>query len=242
MPRLIPYIIILFCLGQAERGYTQSSTAGNRITKVRYNTSKNAVSSKSIVAAFENSSFPHHGLGLKVGDPFSISYKFYPNKKFGFTLDVGKAASGLYSRYFREQFANYAATDTFSNIDASMQYLSHRVKADLVGEFKLMYHVDARKVSPGLQVYIGAGWQWKTTHLRYDYLYNNGDLNPSEPGTFGQFERHRFTMGPQIVTGIEYAYFQIPISAFMEVEYFTDILVDPGWKRFEGGIGLRYIF
>ena len=49
-------------------------------------------------------------------------------------------------------------------------------------------------------------------------------------------------MGPHLVAGIEYAYFQLPISAFLEVEYFTDILADPGWKRFEGGVGLRYIF
>ena len=42
--------------------------------------------------------------------------------------------------------------------------------------------------------------------------------------------------------GIEYAYFNIPISAFMELEYFTDIQADPGWSRFEGGVGLRYVF
>jgi hypothetical protein len=49
-------------------------------------------------------------------------------------------------------------------------------------------------------------------------------------------------MGPQIVGGIEYAYFQLPLSAFMEVEFFTDVQADPGWQRFEGGVGLRYIF
>jgi hypothetical protein len=49
-------------------------------------------------------------------------------------------------------------------------------------------------------------------------------------------------MGPQVIIGIEYAYFQIPISAFMELEYFMDVQADPGWQRFEGGVGLRYIF
>jgi hypothetical protein len=242
MLRLLPYYFTLCIFALTEFGYAQSTTTKFRSTKARYNNSKTSISQKSIVATFENSSFPHHGLGIKVGDPFSVSYKFYPNKKFAFALDFGKSASGLYNRYFREEFKNYVATDTFSSLDASMQYLSHRVKSDFVGEFKMVYHVDARKISPGLQVYIGAGWQWKTTHLRYDYLYDNGNLNPSQPATFGQFNRRRFTMGPQVLAGIEYAYFQIPISAFMEVEYFTDILVDPGWKRFEGGIGLRYIF
>jgi hypothetical protein len=49
-------------------------------------------------------------------------------------------------------------------------------------------------------------------------------------------------MGPQVAVGIEYSYFSIPISAFMELEYFTDIQADPGWTRLEGGVGLRYVF
>jgi hypothetical protein len=28
----------------------------------------------------------------------------------------------------------------------------------------------------------------------------------------------------------------------MEVEFFTDVQADPGWRRFEGGVGLRYVF
>ena len=42
--------------------------------------------------------------------------------------------------------------------------------------------------------------------------------------------------------GIEYAYFSLPVSAFMELEYFTDMQTDPGYARIEGGVGLRYIF
>jgi hypothetical protein len=75
--------------------------------------------------------------------------------------------------------------------------------------------------------------------LQYDYTYKAGF---SDPDKFGRFERTRFTMGPQAVVGIEYAYFKIPISAFMELEYFSDVLADPGWSRVEGGVGLRYVF
>jgi hypothetical protein len=171
-----------------------------------------------------------------------VTYKFYPNKRFSLALDFGKTASGLYNRYFREKFEVYTAADTFSNAEASLQYLTHKVKSDFIGELKLLFHLDAKKVSPGLQIYVGAGWEWKSTQLQYDYLYNNGDNDPLEPDPFGRFDRSRFTMGPQLVAGIEYAYFQLPISAFMELEYFTDIQADPGWQRFEGGIGLRYIF
>lgn len=244
MPRRLPYMIFVFCMLQLQIVYGQSTTK-SKVTKTKYNYKAPVVrggKGKLVCAVFETSKFPYHGIGVKVGDPFAITYKFYPNKKFSFALDFGKSASRLYNRYFRQQFNTYAATDTFSNVEASLQYLTHKVKSDFVGEFKLMYHVDARKISPGLQAYIGAGWQWKTTHLQFDYLYNDGNPDPLEPDPFGRFDRQRFTMGPQFLAGIEYAYFQIPISAFMEVEYFTDVIVDPGWRRFEGGIGLRYIF
>jgi hypothetical protein len=44
------------------------------------------------------------------------------------------------------------------------------------------------------------------------------------------------------VVGFEYSYFTLPISAFIEIEGFSDALLDPGYKRFQGGVGLRYIF
>ena len=59
---------------------------------------------------------------------------------------------------------------------------------------------------------------------------------------FASLTRTRSTMGPEVVLGVEYAYFNIPVSAFMEVEYFVDVQADPGWHRFQGGVGLRYVF
>ena len=109
----------------------------------------------------------------------------------------------------------------------------------MIGEVKLLYHVNVEPISPGLQFYLGAGWEWKSTKIQYDYTYMESMGGEKK---FGRVNRSRLTMGPQAVAGIEYAYFKIPISAFMELEYFTDIQADPGWSRFEGGVGLRYIF
>ena len=194
---------------------------------------------KTVCPIFENSKYPYQGIGIKMGDPFAITYKYYFNKNFAVAADIGKASSGLYNRYFREKFDQYVVTDTFSTSDASIEYYTHKVLSDLIAEVKLLYHVDASKISPGLQAYIGAGWEVKNTKLQYDYTYKE---SVSDPDKFGRFERTRFTMGPQAVIGIEYAYFKIPISAFMELEYFSDVLADPGWSRIEGGVGLRYIF
>lgn len=235
-------IVTFACLVAFECVNAQRS---NRVTKSRYHFSTPKVrgnKAKIICPTFDNSKYPFHGLGFKLGDPFALTYKFYPNKRISFAVDFGKAASGLYNRYFREKFNFYVMADTFPSSESSLTYLTHRVKSDLIGEFKALYHVDAKKISDGLQAYVGVGWEWKRTQLKYDYVYNQGNNDPLMEDRFGSFDRNRVTMGPEFVIGIEYAYFQIPISAFMEVEYFTDVQADPGWRRFEGGVGLRYIF
>ena len=196
---------------------------------------------KTLCPIFETSRYPYQGIGIKLGDPFAITYKYYFNDKFAVAADIGKASSGLYNRYFREKFDEYVVTDTFSTSDASIEYYTHKVMSDLIGELKLLYSFDASKIAPGLQVYVGAGWEVKNTKLQYDYTYVDSP-NGDDPDQFGRFERTRFTMGPQAVAGIEFANFKIPVSAFMELEYFYDVLADPGWSRVEGGVGLRYIF
>jgi hypothetical protein len=223
-------IFFLLCAFITECAFSQRSTT----TKSRTSRSKGEI----VCPVFEGNKFPYQGFGFKLGDPFALTYKFYPNRKFSFAIDFGKASSSLYNHYFRDKFYQYTVTDTLSP-GATMLYSTHRVKTDFMGDVKILYQIDAKEISPGLQLYLGVGWEWKRTALRYDYLYRTG--NGSE-NRLGNFERNRFTMGPQFVIGIEYAYFQIPISAFMELEYFTDIQTDPGWRRFEGGIGLRYIF
>ena len=238
--KVLPVTLIIL----VSFGSVQAQRAGN-ITKSRYQFSAPKVrghKAKIVCPAFDNSKYPYHGLGFKLGDPFALTYKFYPNKQFSFALDLGKSASGLYNHYFREKFDSYLMENTFPPNESGPVYFSHRVKSDLIGEAKILYHVDARKISDGLQGYAGVGWEWKRTLLKYDYQYSQAYNDPPVADPFGSFERTRVTMGPQVVLGIEYSYFRIPVSAFMEVEYFTDIQADPGWQRFEGGAGLRYIF
>ena len=234
---LIGFIIMV----ASECVWAQRST---KVTRSRIHFSSPRVrgnKAKIICPTFDNSKYPFHALGFKLGDPFALTYKFYPNKRFSFAVDVGKAASGLYNRYFREKFSFYARTDTMTN-ESALVYVTHKVRSDLIGELKILYHIDGKKISDGLQAYVGAGWEWKRTQLRYGHQQFESGNNAPPADPFGSFERTRATMGPQVVFGIEYAYFKIPISAFMEVEFFTDVQADPGWQRFEGGVGLRYIF
>lgn len=233
---LLLAVMLVFVLVQAS--YSQKPK-GNR-AKSMYSLDKKRNSRKIACPVFENSRYPYHGIGLKLGDPFAISYKYYISERFGIAVDFGKVASGLYNRYYREKFYEYIDVDTAQE-GTRVDYLAHRANYDWVAELKFLWHFDARGITPGLRVYFGVGPEIRTTQLTYQYFFS-GATGGSEINELGSFTRKRNTFGPQVSLGIEYSYFQIPVSAFMEVELFNDISLDPGWRRFEGGAGLRYIF
>jgi len=208
------------------------------------NTSRFAIASKSkktkasvICPIFFDKRYPYQGIGLKLGDPFALTYKFYASRSLAFSIDAGKTASGLYNEYYRNAFMEYMPDTLATN--ENIQHLSHKVTSNIFLEGKFLYQWDAEKISKGLQVYAGIGWQWRNTNLKYDYLYTDSTPTGNKIGTINQ---NRFTYGPVGVLGFEYAYFSIPISAFIEIEWFSDVALDPGYHRFQGGVGLRYVF
>jgi hypothetical protein len=187
---------------------------------------------------FNDKLYPYQGIGIKLGDPFALTYKFYASKNLAFAIDAGKTASGLYNEYYRNSFMDYLpdsleATET-------IQHLSHKVTSDFFLEGKFLYQWDADNLSKGLHFYAGAGWQWRNATINYEYLYSD-DSNLGISYT-GSLTKTRFTYGPVVLVGLEYAYFSIPISAFIEIEWFSDVALDPGYTRFQGGVGLRYVF
>jgi hypothetical protein len=239
--RFVKTLIWLFLIvGVTPAAFSQKKNSNkSEITKTRFqHNTANVKGSQArlICPVFDKDEYPYHGLGFKLGDPFALTYKFYFNKYFSLVADVGKASSGLYSRYYHDKFNEYVMSDTLSE-GAQFDYQTSKIKSDWVGELKLLYSFDAKRISKGLQIYGGIGLQGKSTQLRYAFIYNySNNIYP------GQFDRRRMTLGQTTILGIEYSYFNLPISAFMEVELFTDIMKDPGWQRFQGGAGLRYVF
>ena len=198
-----------------------------------YNAIKISKSQRGIVCpVFEESRYPYTGIGIKLGDPFAFTFKFYVNEKFAIVADFGRSASGLYNHYYTSLFEEYVPdpADTLS-------YFSHKVNSDFVGEFKFLYHFDASGLSPGLRFYTGIGWEVRDLSITYQYVTKE----PASPETFST-KRQRSTQGAQVILGLEYANFKLPISAFMELEYYYDLLKDPGKTKLQGGVGLRYIF
>jgi hypothetical protein len=224
--------ILLISVGEAAFSQVRKSvrSASYRVPRVSRN--------KAIIMCpiFEESKYPYQGIGVKLGDPFALTYKFYPSKQWSFAVDAGKAASGLYNNYYRSIF-NSLLPDTLGK-DQAVKYLTHSLNFDWFLEAKFLYQWDAEKISKGLQLYAGLGWQWRNSTLQYDYIREIDRVESK----FGKFTENRFTYGPVVLVGFEYSYFSLPVSAFIEVEMFTDVLIDPGFQKLQGGVGLRYIF
>jgi len=197
-------------------------SAGLRVPRVSEN------KARIVCPIFNVNQYPYQGIGIKLGDPFAITYKLYPTRHVAFAADVGVPSAGLYHDYYKGLFSHYTPSDTLS-------YVTHKSSGDLFIETKFFYQWDIESISKGLQLYAGLGWQWRGTNLNYTYSYQAGTQ-------YGSFSKSRFTYGPVVVLGFEYAYFTWPVSAFIEVEMFTDDMADPGYHRFQGGIGLRYVF
>lgn len=215
---------------------------GGRVVHHRTNHNYNVIKisrakSKIVCPIFEDTGYPYHGLGIKLGDPFAVTYKYYANKHFSFGIDFGKAASGLYSGYYSTQFEQYTDPDTL-DFDQSVEYISHKVNSDWVGEVRVLYHIKVDKISPGLRTYAGLGWEFRNTDLTYNFFINDGIIE----NEISSITRSWFTYGVEGTVGIEYSYFTLPVSAFMELEFYYDLLNDPGYYRIQGGVGLRYIF
>lgn len=234
MPDLHKFVaLILVCILAAFSSQAQRHVVRKNFKPIKISKGKARI----VCPIFEESAYPYQGIGVKLGDPFALTYKFYAHKNFAIAIDAGSAASGLYNQYHTDNFADEIRPDTLG-LAQSITYLSHVVNYELVIEGKVLYQHDATKLLKGLQWYLGAGVQWRQVDITYDYLL---DISFSSSET-GQFDVNYTTMGPTAVFGFEYAYFQLPLSAFMEVEVYTDVIQDPGWMRFQGGIGLRVVF
>lgn len=229
-------LIVIGCLWITQVAYGQSKSNRNRNSaSLRTNSRPNKASI--ICPIFNDKLYPYQGIGLKLGDPFALTYKFYASKSLAIAIDAGKTASGLYNEYYRNAFMDYMPDSLTA--DETMQHLSHKITSNIFLEGKFLYQWDADAISNGLHLYAGAGWQWRNANIKYEYLYSEESTGISYTGTLTE---NRYTYGPVLILGFEYAYFSIPISAFIEIEWFSDVALDPGYSRFQGGVGLRYVF
>ena len=187
-----------------------------------------------ICPIFIPSEYPYQGIGFKAGDPFALTYKLYATKWLAFSFDAGIGAYGLY----KDRYADLFYTLPEPQSDTTLTYFNHQVEKDTHISAKVSFYGDGPRFLKGLDYYVSLGWQYRYVDILYGY-----DQKISETETeFGSFLKRVDYNGPEVGFGLEYAYFDLPISAFMEVNWMLDIVHEPAYIKFQGGIGMRYVF
>jgi hypothetical protein len=184
-----------------------------------------------ICPIFVPSEYPYQGIGIKLGDPFAITYKLYATEWLAFSIDGGIAAFGLYKDRYSELFSEVPGTDSF-------EYFNHYVKKDTYVAAKVSFYNEGPKFLKGLDYYVSLGWQMRYVDIEYGY---NEEVSVTED-KFGTLDATLDYMGPEVGLGVEYSYFNLPLSAFIEINWFYDIVYAPSPIKFQAGIGVRYVF
>lgn len=184
-----------------------------------------------ICPIFHPSEYPYQGIGFRAGDPFTITYKLFATKWLAFSIDGGIAAFGLYKDRYKELYQNSPEADT-------LIYLNHQVLKDVVFTGKISFYQEGPDFMKGLDIYAGIGWQMRFAEILYGY---NKDIG-SGINEFGSTTKQFDYAGPEFHLGLEYAYFDLPISAFLEGNVFYDLTFEPTFIKLQFGIGVRYVF
>jgi hypothetical protein len=175
-----------------------------------------------------------HHLGLRIGEPLSVTYKTYLNEQFSLEAMIGSAGANS-GQYYRRKFDSNKPTPGaiytgHSSSNGFSLHLRGAYNEDISAEFDI--------VEGELYAYGGAGLQLRS--VRIDYIYTNGagsnafiPLNES---------RTNIDLGPEGFIGSEYFFEDLPLSAFAELGLFMELLDRPGHIRLQGGIGARYLF
>lgn len=174
------------------------------------------------------------GAGLRLGEPFSLTYKDFIEDYLSYEIMIGGAGVNG-SDYYRKDFENNPpASNAF--------YQSHSAKRGVSLNFRMALNEDITDLFEITQGYLlgygGAGVQLRTTYVDYSYFQNTSG-SASQP--LLREERTNFDFGPEAFAGAEYYFDETPISVFLEVGMFLE-LIDRINVKGQGGIGVRYLF
>jgi hypothetical protein len=174
------------------------------------------------------------GAGIRLGEPFSLTYKDFLDDYLSFEVMVGGGSVNGKDYYQRSFENNPPSPDAF--------YLRHSASRGVALNFRMALHEDITdmfEITEGyLLGYVGAGAQLRTTNVDYSYF------KQSNPGSLQKAlldRRTNIDLGPEAFGGAEYYFDETPISIFAEVGIFLELIDRINFKG-QGGIGVRYLF
>jgi hypothetical protein len=173
------------------------------------------------------------GIGLRLGEPFSITYKKFLDDNIAIEGMFG-GAGAFSSQYYQKSFEN-------NRPSPNAFYAGHSTSNILSFNLRGAYHedfTDDLNIEQGYILgYAGVGAQLRTAQV--DYAYTDSSISPN---TVFRETRTNVDFGPEVFGGAEYYFDDLPMSVFAEMGLFMELLDRFGHLRFQGAIGLRYIF
>ncbi len=172
------------------------------------------------------------GVGIRLGEPLSITYKDFLSEYISIEGMIGVAGINGGSYYQKDFESNLPESNAF--------YISHLAQKGISFNVRSAYHEDITDVfgiTDGyLLAYGGVGIQLRTTKVTYAYA--DGQTSSLVKND----SRTNVDFGPEVFIGAEYYFDDVPISVFAEAGFFLELIDRIGHIKGQGGIGVRYIF
>ena len=173
-----------------------------------------------------------HSIGLRLGEPLSITYKTFLDDNISLEGMIGRAGSNS-AMYYRTAFDRnrpspnsvYNGHSTYNGFSLNVRSAYHE---DITAEFDI--------TEGTLVAYGGLGIQLRS--IQVDYLYSTLGTPINILGE----TRTNIDLGPEAFVGSEYYFQDLPISVFAEVGLFMELIDRAGHLKLQGGIGVRYMF
>ena len=175
------------------------------------------------------------GIGIRLGDPFSLTYKDFVRDYISYELSLGSGSINS-ENYFKKSFdrrppspsALLASVSAAKGISLAFRMAAH---TDITDSFELEEGT--------LLGYLGLGAQLRTTQVSYVYGAIDNTMNPPKP--FETDTRTNGDFGPEFFIGADYYFDSIPFAVFVETGLFLEI-IDRQHLKGQGGLGIRYLF
>ena len=182
------------------------------------------------------------GLGIKLGAPIGITYKMYFLKRFAFEAAGGFSNTSIADDYIKQKYNEILPTKFSTPESENYAYFIHSIEGSYAGQARLMIHLPIPRGLSGrgfenLDWYIGVGAEIRMIDIKYLYEFKEGFSE--EVRSF----RHRLIeYGPEWMFGFEYAFRDVPLSAFAEMGMFFRINESEPFNAIQGGLGVRFNF
>jgi uncharacterized protein YraI len=214
----------------SENTANNSGTAKKSNTKAKSSASKSSGSS----AAYK------WGIGLRLGEPTGISAKKYNANNTAWEFNLGRASRWGH-HYDGDDFYKYSRYDDRDRY----RYYGYDYRFTTALQVHYLWSKPINGLD-GLNFYYGGGIQARFTPITYRYYYNEGGWRGDDWWKYDHYYREdRVTdidLGLDGVLGLEYMMKDIPLSFFLDVNLFVEIVDAPFVIYPQGGAGVRYNF